>query len=169
MLTDWPPPNMRPAPARTMPYSTQRVDAAVTAIKSVHTVIFLGMGSCVPYILYSGLTGRISRLTKASLVIVIWESLIFLGMAVVAPLPLLYRTLASSMGRWVTSSCLTGLLDASRSSVRCTLPSAWPAWDCIASLALGEAGEDATQELVLTKCAGFGGVLCPSPISAQPR
>ena len=62
-----------------LPEPSPRHIVAITVIKSIHTLIFLGMGSCVVYIFYSGLANRVSRLTKVSLAVVGCESLIFFG------------------------------------------------------------------------------------------
>ncbi len=72
--------------------------AAIIAIKSVHTLIFAGMSTCVLNILYSGLTGRVSRLTKLSLLAVISESIIFFGNGARCPLTKLAESLGSENG-----------------------------------------------------------------------
>jgi hypothetical protein len=56
------------------------------------------MGSCVLCILYSGLTGRTSRLTRASIVAVLAESLIFFGNGQRCPLTDLAEELGSEHG-----------------------------------------------------------------------
>lgn len=56
------------------------------------------MGTCVLCILYSGLTGRVSRLTKASIVAVLAESLIFFGNGQRCPLTDLAEELGSEHG-----------------------------------------------------------------------
>lgn len=70
-----------PAPGREQgrqsPDGAARAAAAVTAIKSIHTAIFLGMGSCVGYIVYSGLVGRISGLTRLAMVTLTGEGVIY--------------------------------------------------------------------------------------------
>jgi hypothetical protein len=76
----------------------QRGTTAIILIKSVHTLIFTGMGSCVLCILYSGLTGRTSRLTKASIGAVLVESLIFFGNGQRCPLTDLAEGLGSEHG-----------------------------------------------------------------------
>jgi hypothetical protein len=74
------------------------VVAAIAAIKFVHTVIFAAMGSCVLYILYSGISGRISRLTKVSIGVVIGEGLIFFGNGRRCPLTKMAEDLGSEHG-----------------------------------------------------------------------
>ncbi len=94
-------PNKSNLPATTVeptPLRPQRGTAAINLIKSVHTLIFTGMGSCVLCILYSGLTGRTSRLTKASIVAVLAESLIFFGNGQRCPLTDLAEELGSEHG-----------------------------------------------------------------------
>jgi hypothetical protein len=54
-----------------------RAAAAVTAIKSIHTVIFLAMASCVGYILYSGIVGRFSGLAKLAMLTLSTEGVIY--------------------------------------------------------------------------------------------
>lgn len=82
---------------RISPDSRQAV-VAINAIKSIHTLIFVGMGFCVMYILYSGLTGRVSRLTKVSFAVVIGEALIFFGNGRRCPLSDLAEDLGSTHG-----------------------------------------------------------------------
>lgn len=94
-------PNKRNAPAPTVasnPPRPQRGNAAIILIKSAHTLIFAGMGFCVLCILYSGLTGRNSPLTKASVVAVLAESLIFFGNGQRCPLTDLAEGLGSEHG-----------------------------------------------------------------------
>jgi hypothetical protein len=83
---------------RTIRHNSRWAAVAVTAIKSVHTAIFLGMGSCVVYILYSGLTGHISRLTQLSMGVVACEGLIFFGNGRRCPLTDLAEDLGSEHG-----------------------------------------------------------------------
>ena len=94
-------PNKRNVPATTVapaPPRPQRGNTAIILIKSAHTLIFAGMGTCVLYIFYSGLTGRNSRLTKASIVAVLAESLIFFGNGQRCPLTDLAEGLGSEHG-----------------------------------------------------------------------
>lgn len=60
--------------------------AALVAIKAVHTGIWLGIESCVGYVLYAGLTGRSDRRTAIAAAVVGGESLIFLGNGCRCPL-----------------------------------------------------------------------------------
>lgn len=78
--------------------TSQRAAVAIYAIKSIHTLIFAGMGFCVLYILYSGLTGRVSRLTKVSFAVVIGEALIFFGNGRRCPLSDLAEHLGATHG-----------------------------------------------------------------------
>src|SRR4051812_14005377 len=59
--------------------NSRRATALIALIKSVHTLIFAGMGACVLRVFYSGITGRVSRLTWVSLTAVIGEGLVFIG------------------------------------------------------------------------------------------
>ena len=70
----------------------------IALVKWVHTLIFLYMGACVLNILYSGLTNRISRLTKVSLAMVTCEGLIFFGNGRRCPLTNLAESLGSGNG-----------------------------------------------------------------------
>jgi hypothetical protein len=81
-----------------MPPGPLRGNAAIILIKSVHTLIFAGMGPCVLCILYAGLTGRNSRLTKISIGAVLVESLIFFGNGQRCPLTDLAEGLGSEHG-----------------------------------------------------------------------
>jgi hypothetical protein len=76
----------------------RQMGLAINVIKSVHTLIFVGMGFCVLYILYSGLTGRVSRLTKVSFTVVSGEALIFFGNGQRCPLSDLAEDLGSAHG-----------------------------------------------------------------------
>jgi hypothetical protein len=78
--------------------ASRRAVVAINAIKSIHTLIFAGMGFCVLYILYSGLTGRVSRLTKVSFAVVSGEALIFFGNGRRCPLSDLAEDLGSTHG-----------------------------------------------------------------------
>jgi len=75
-----------------------RATLAITAIKACHTLIFLGLASCVLYIFYSGITGRISRLTKVSFVVVFCGIVIFVGNGARCPLTVLAENLGSAHG-----------------------------------------------------------------------
>ncbi|HKP51341.1 MAG TPA: hypothetical protein VJ183_01670 [Chloroflexia bacterium] len=83
---------------QTRQLSPEKAAAAIILIKSVHTVIFLGMGYCVVCIFYSGLTNRVSRLTKVSFMLVTGESLIFFGNGGRCPLTKLAENLGSENG-----------------------------------------------------------------------
>jgi hypothetical protein len=83
---------------RTIRHNSRWAAVAVTAIKSVHTLIFVGMGYCVVYILYSGLTGHISRLTKLSMGVAACEGLIFFGNGRRCPLTNLAEDFGSEHG-----------------------------------------------------------------------
>ena len=78
--------------------NARHVGLAINVIKSVHTLIFVGMGFCVLYILYSGLTGRVSRLTKVSFAVVSGEALIFFGNGQRCPLSDLAEDLGAAHG-----------------------------------------------------------------------
>src|SRR6476469_4960943 len=51
----------------------------LVVIKSVHTLIFFSVEFCVLYFLYSGLTGRVTRLTRVAFGVGMCESLVFIG------------------------------------------------------------------------------------------
>jgi hypothetical protein len=58
--------------------SPQLVRVVLPVIKAIHSLIFLSMVGSILYTLYSGLTNRVSRLTKASIALVIGEGLVYL-------------------------------------------------------------------------------------------
>ena len=78
--------------------SPQRAQVAITAVKAAHTLIFLGMASCVLYTFYSGLTGRVSRLTRVSIIAVTCEALVYSGNGFRCPLADLAEELGSEHG-----------------------------------------------------------------------
>lgn len=80
---------------------------ALVVIKFVHTLIFFSVEFCVLYYLYSGLTGRVTRLTKLAFGVVMCESLVFLGNNRRCPLTDLAEKLGSSHGS-VTDIFLPG-------------------------------------------------------------
>jgi hypothetical protein len=59
---------------------------AVTAIKTVHTLIWLSIESCVAYLLYAGLTGRTDKHAAAAAAVVTGEVLVFTGNGFRCPL-----------------------------------------------------------------------------------
>jgi hypothetical protein len=67
-------------------------------IKAVHSLIFLGMAASILYTFYSGLTGRISRLTGMSIVSVIGEGLVLLLNHMRCPLTDLVENLGTEHG-----------------------------------------------------------------------
>lgn len=77
---------------------TARNQASITVIKAVHSVIFLSMAASILYTLYSGLTGRISRLTGLSIGAVVGEGGIFLLNQGRCPLTDLVEDLGSEHG-----------------------------------------------------------------------
>jgi hypothetical protein len=72
--------------------------AAIVLVKSVHTVIFLGMAACVFHILYAGLTGRVSPLTMISIAVILFEGLVLLVNHGRCPLTDLAERLGSGHG-----------------------------------------------------------------------
>lgn len=76
----------------------QRNAAAIVLVKSVHSVIFLGMAACVFDTLYAGLTGRVSALTMIAIAVILGEGLILLVNHGRCPLTDLVESLGSSHG-----------------------------------------------------------------------
>jgi hypothetical protein len=72
--------------------------AAIVVIKSVHSLIFLGMAASILYTLYSGLTNRISRLTGVSIAAVVGEGLVLLMNNMRCPLTDMVEGLGSDHG-----------------------------------------------------------------------
>ena len=52
-------------------------DATLTTIKTVHTLAWFSIESCMLYVLYTGFTGRSGRRTAIAAAVVAGESLIF--------------------------------------------------------------------------------------------
>jgi hypothetical protein len=59
--------------------SRRRRRTELTAIKSVHTLAWLSIESCLAYVLYAGLAGRTDRRAAFAAAIVAGEGLIFAG------------------------------------------------------------------------------------------
>jgi hypothetical protein len=72
--------------------------AAITMIKAIHSLIFLGMAAAILYTFYSGMTNRISRLTTLSIAAVSGEGLVFLMNNGRCPLTDLTENLGSEHG-----------------------------------------------------------------------
>jgi hypothetical protein len=78
--------------------SRQRNAVAIVVVKSVHSVIFLGMAACVFHTLYAGLTGRVSALTMISIAVILGEGLVLLVNRGRCPLTDLVESLGSPHG-----------------------------------------------------------------------
>lgn len=84
---------------RRMPHrDPQRTTTLITTVKSLHSLIFLSMAASILYTLYSGLTGRVSRLTIVSISAVMGESAVFLTNEGRCPLTDLVEDLGSDHG-----------------------------------------------------------------------
>jgi hypothetical protein len=59
---------------------------ALRTLKTVHTLIWFSVESCVAYLLYSGVAGRSDRRAGAAAVVVAGESLLFLANGARCPL-----------------------------------------------------------------------------------
>jgi hypothetical protein len=78
--------------------SSRRSAMAVVMVKSVHTVIFLGMAACVFHVLYAGVTGRVSTLTMVSIAVILFEGFVLLVNHGRCPLTDLAESLGSGHG-----------------------------------------------------------------------
>jgi hypothetical protein len=77
----------RPRPDGTSPARAARPrPAVVTAIKTVHTLAWLSIESCVLYVLYAGLVGRTGKRVGIAGAIVAGETLVFAGNGFRCPL-----------------------------------------------------------------------------------
>lgn len=77
----------RPRPDGTPPaHATRTSPAVVAAIKTVHTLAWLSIESCVLYVLYAGLAGRTDKRVGIAGAIVAGESLVFAGNGFRCPL-----------------------------------------------------------------------------------
>jgi hypothetical protein len=56
-----------------------RVSRSITAVKMLHSIIFVGMATAILHTLYSGLTNRISRATAVSIASVVGEGAVLLA------------------------------------------------------------------------------------------
>ena len=63
-------------------------------VKSFHTIVWLVIEVCMAYVLYTGITGRFDRKTRAAAVVVAGESLIFAACGFECPL----TTVAKNLG-----------------------------------------------------------------------
>jgi hypothetical protein len=57
----------------------RRRQTELTAIKTVHTLAWLSIESCMAYVLYAGLAGRSDRRAAVAATVVAGETLVFLG------------------------------------------------------------------------------------------
>ena len=73
----------------------QRTTASIAAVKGIHSLVFLSMAAAILHTLYSGLTGRISRLTVVSVAAVVGEGLVLLTNNMRCPLTDLVEDLGS--------------------------------------------------------------------------
>ncbi len=71
---------------------------ALFAIKAVHTAIFASMSWAVLYILYSGLTNRVSRTTGVAVAAVLGEGLVFWSNGWICPLTKVAERLGEANG-----------------------------------------------------------------------
>ncbi len=71
---------------------------SIAMIKAIHSLIFLSMAASILYTLYSGVTGRISRLSGASIAAVLGEGLVLLLNNMRCPLTDLVEELGSEHG-----------------------------------------------------------------------
>jgi hypothetical protein len=78
--------------------SPDRSALAVTVVKSVHGLIFLAEAYCALYVLYSGLSDRVSALTKLSMAVMVGEGLVLLSNGGRCPLTDLAEELGSEHG-----------------------------------------------------------------------
>jgi hypothetical protein len=88
----------RAAAASVLGRSPRRAQAAKVAVKAIHTFIFAGMASAVVHVLYSGLAGRVTKLTTVSVVLVIGETVVLLGNKGRCPLTDVVEDLGSEHG-----------------------------------------------------------------------
>ncbi len=67
---------------------------AIVAVKSIHTLIFALVSTCVLHVFWAGVRGRPNRWTGPAIVVVLAESAVFVGNGQTCPL----RTLAEDLG-----------------------------------------------------------------------
>jgi hypothetical protein len=68
------------------------------AVKTFHTVAWLIIEACMVYVLYTGITGRNGRKTRAAAVVVAGESLIFAASGFRCPLTAVAQDLGDGSG-----------------------------------------------------------------------
>jgi hypothetical protein len=73
-------------------------DAALTTVKTVHTLAWFSIESCMLYVLYTGLTGRSGRRAAIAASIVAGESLIFAANGFRCPLTDMAERLGAERG-----------------------------------------------------------------------
>lgn len=85
-------------------------DATLTTIKTVHTLAWFSIESCMLYVLYAGFTGRSGRRTAIAAAVVAGESLIFAATVTASGARSLTSrsVLATSEDQSPTSTCRTG-------------------------------------------------------------
>ena len=86
---------------------TLRRSAAVVAVKSVHTLAWFSIESCMVYLLYAGFTGRSDRRAAIAAGVVGGECLIFAANGFRCPLAQLAENLGAERGS-VTDIYLPG-------------------------------------------------------------
>ena len=78
--------------------SRRRRRAGLTAIKTVHTLAWLSIESCMAYVLYAGLARRSDRRAAIAAAVVAGESLIFVGNRCRCPLTQVAEQLGAEQG-----------------------------------------------------------------------
>ena len=68
------------------------------AVKTFHTIAWLVIEACMAYVLYTGITGRNDRKTRAAAVVVAGESLIFAATGFQCPLTVVAQNLGDGSG-----------------------------------------------------------------------
>ena len=72
--------------------------AAIAAVKTIHTLAWLSIESCVIYTLYAGFAGRTGKRAAAAAAVVVGEVLLFAGNGFRCPLTGLARRLGTQSG-----------------------------------------------------------------------
>jgi hypothetical protein len=72
--------------------------AALVATKAAHSLVWLGVESCMGYVIYTGLAGRSDRRTAIAAAVVAGETLVYLGNGCRCPLTGLAERLGAAEG-----------------------------------------------------------------------
>jgi hypothetical protein len=82
----------------TIDRQTSRRVAAIRAVKSLHTLVFLAMSVAVLYVLYSGVSGSRHELLWAAIALIVLEGAVFAAAGFRCPLTTLARGLGDETG-----------------------------------------------------------------------